>query len=356
VKAIRVIGLFLLAAALTLAFLGLVGKAVYRRIVPNWRQVEIEWSDGVMKTEALAAVVRSAEYVILGDSVALRGIDAGCLGEKIGPVVNLAVGNADIASYYATVEATHRVGADTSSQIAIVVAYASFFRSWTEERAEARGYLPTTLRGALHLTKYRAGTLSTTLQRTAHHILDRTWYRFYPRPIQVATMRDVVQKRIISSESSPESFDFSPSGLCGCDEEILPHHFRSFWIEARHCSSGSVPSFPTREAPSSYIFSKRNDPSGIPLDYPYIGYADVLRFLQQTYADVWLIVFPDKFGLTDPVSFDSAMSALAEEADVHLSLLTHLDVANDFYDEHHAFPSGMRRITEEISRILLQDS
>ena len=292
--------------------------------------------------------MREAKYVILGNSVALRGIDAGCFVNSIGPCINMGLSSADIASYYSTVDVLQRLGADTQTQTALVVVYQDMFKPWTSHEVESGSRLPTTFEGMMHLLRYDAAPLAVALKRWLSNLLDMSLYRLYPRPIQATALRHTILGQLPKPSENPELFKETDSNLCNCDSEILPYHYRSWWVENHRCASGSEPSFPTRERVSDYRYYQRNDPEGIPEEYPYVGYAEVLSYLVHQFNDVWLIVFPDKYGYSDLDAFNASMRALAESSSVNLMLLTDVYVESLFYDEHHARPEGMEVLTQLI--------
>lgn len=341
--------LFLVPCIAVVMLAGLAGRATYRHVVPEWRRVEIEWMDGVTKTPSIAPVVRSAKVIVLGDSVALRGIDAACLDLTLGRTANLAFSSADLASYYTTVEAIQDLGVNTRDVTAIVVAYPDFFASWSAARAAFYTHLPASPRGALHLLHYGAMTPWQVLGRVGEWFLDETWYKAFPDPVQVTALRAAVLGELPDPRRTPSQFVAQPLGYCPCDEEILPYHRQPWSVESRHCASGSEPSFALRPIPSTDEFSKRNDPAGIPSDYPYTGYDEVLSFLASRFSRVFLVDFPDKFGFADRDSFNAAMRRLAEEGGATYISLTDLDVGSVFYDEHHATPKGMEMLTSSLA-------
>ena len=347
-KCIIYCGLFVLGVMISLLVLGLVERIAYRSWVPIWRQVEIDCDYPATKIAFLGDQVRKADYVVLGDSVALRGIDTGCFSVLRNTAVNLGISSADAASFYATVSALRWARANTRKQNALVVVYPDMFKAWSEKRAENRAHLPTSLRGVLHLLRYGACTKHLALHRFRHYLLDATWYRIFPRPLQVKAIRAAILGKLDDPTAHPERFITHPIGVCACDTEILPYHKHRWWVENHHCSTGSEPSFPQRAPSATYEFMHRNNPVGIPSDYPYTGYVDVLKFLKRVFRSVTLVVFPDRYGLSDPAAFNDAMVSLAKEAEVSLVLLTDLDVSNLFYDEHHALPSGMRFVTAKL--------
>jgi hypothetical protein len=337
--------LFLVPCIAVVILAGLAGRVAYRHLVPEWRRVEIEWTDGVMKSQSIAAVVRSAKAVVLGDSVALRGIDAACLDSSLGRTANLAFSSADLASYYTTVAAIQDLGVDTRAVTAIVVAYPDFFAAWSAERAAPYARLSTTPAGAFHLLRYGAMTSWQVLHRVGEWALEETWYQVFPNPVQATALRKAALNELPDPVRFPAQFIAEPLGYCSCDEEILPYHRQEWSVESHRCTSGSEPSFALRPAPATDEFSKRNDPTGIPNDYPYTGYGEVLSFLASRFSRVFLVSFPDKFGLADRDGFDAAMRRLAEQGGATYISLTDLDVSTMFYDEHHATAKGMRLVS-----------
>lgn len=341
--------LFLVPCIAVVILAGLSGRLAYRYLVPEWRRVEIEWTDGVMKAQSIAAVVRSAKVVVLGDSVALRGIDAACLDSSLGRTANLAFSSADLASYYATVAAIQGLGVNLRAVTAIVVAYPDFFAAWSNERAACYARLSTTPAGAFHLLRYDAMTPWQILQRVGEWGLEETWYRAFVNPVQATALRKAVLGELPDPGRTPDQFIAEPLGYCPCDEEILPYHRQEWSVENHRCGSGSEPSFALRPIPSTDAFSKRNDPTGIPDDYPYTGYGEILSFLSSRFSRVFLVGFPDKFGLADRDGFDAAMRQLAEQGSATYVSLTDLDVGSMFYDEHHATPEGMKVLTPALA-------
>jgi hypothetical protein len=339
---------FSLAFLLAFGTLGVTGRTLYRYVVPIWRRVEVDWTDMQTKAAFLGEQVRKADYVVLGNSVALRGVDAGCFQETVGPAVNLAISSADFASLYGAIGILKRLGAPTHQQTALLIVYQDYFRPWSAERGSSGERFPTTFEGMLHLLRYGAATPLSALDRWKKNLLDATLYRVFPTPVQVTTLREALSGRLVSLDSQPTAFRTSPSGLCGCDEEILPYRYRSWWVENHRCASGSEPSFAVRPAASGYEYDHLNPPSGIPGEYPYTGLADVLTHLSRAFSSTWLVVFPDKFGYADRQAFEEAMRAAADQGGANLLLLTSIDAAPVFYDEHHALPEGMGILTQAI--------
>ncbi len=345
----RRLALFLIPCVAILVLAGLAGRVAYEHLVPEWRRVEIEWTDGAMKAPSIAEAVRSAGSVILGDSVALRGIDAGCLSTTLGPTANLAFSSADPASYYTTVATIRSLGVNTRQLTAIVVAYPDFFAPWSASRAADYMHLSTTLQGASYLLRYAAMTPWQVLQRVELRALEETWYQIFPNPVQVDALRRAVLAELPDPNRTPGEFILQPLGYCSCDQEVLPYHRSPWWVESHHCISGSEPSIAVRAPPASYEFGKRNDPTAIPNGYPYTGYGEVLSFLSSRFSRVFLVGFPDKFGIADRDAFDAGMRHLAEQGGATYISLTDLDVSDAFYDEHHASPRGMRLLTLALS-------
>ncbi len=347
-RILRQWGWFAVGLASVLAIAGLSGKALYRSVVPEWRRVEIDWTDGYSKAMFLGSCVRDAEYVILGDSVALRGINAGCFEDRLGPAINMGLSSANFASHYAIVQSLRRMNANTNAQDALVVVYQDMFRPWSPERENGGERLPTTFRGVLHLLRYSAASWTLAWQRWSRNLMDASLYRLFPKPAQVTALREATLRQLPDPDTNPSLFDTEQAEFCDCDSEILPYHYRTWWVENRRCSSGSEPSFPTRSAALGYGYYHLNAPDGIPSEYPYVGLADVLSFLKDQFHEVWLIVFPDRYGYADLSGFNNAMILAAAQAGTRIILLTDIDVARLFYDEHHALPEGMMLLTDTI--------